>query len=107
MNTLESLQRWYARHCNGEWEHASGITIQTCDNPGWWVKIDVSATPLRERTFTEIAENVDAQRFPLGPRWLSCHCEDGVWHGAGDETRLEHILAIFLDWAESAGGAAA
>lgn len=107
MNTLARLQDWYARQCNADWEHASGISIVSCDNPGWWVKIDVSATPLRKCVFTEIAEGVDAQRFPLGSRWLSCRCEDGVWHGAGDETRLERILEIFLDWAEAAGGTAA
>lgn len=51
--------------------------------------------------FAEIAEGVDAQRFALGSSWLSCRSENGLWHGAGDETRLEHILEIFLAWAEA------
>jgi hypothetical protein len=103
MNALARLQTWYSHQCNGEWEHSSGITIQSCDNPGWWVKIDLLGTPLQTLTFTEIAEGVDAQRFVLGSRWLSCRTESGTWHGAGDQTKLERILEIFLAWAEGNG----
>lgn len=53
------------------------------------------------RAFTEIAENVDAKRFALGPRWLSCRVEGDTWHGAGDETQLERVLLEFLSWAEA------
>jgi hypothetical protein len=101
MTTLARLQGWYAQQCNGVWEHSSGISIQSCDNPGWWVKINLAGTPLQARAFAEIAEGVDAQRFATGADWLSCYSEDGVWHGAGDDTRLEHILEIFLAWAEA------
>ena len=103
MNTLARLQAWYSRQCNGEWEHSSGISIQSCDNPGWWVKINLVSTPLESLAFTEIAEGVDARRFALGSVWLSCRSENGIWHGAGDEAKLEHILEIFLEWAEENG----
>lgn len=104
MSTLARLQTWYSLQCNGDWEHASGVSIQSCDNPGWWVRINLVGTALASQAFREIAEGVDDQRFALGSRWLSCHVENGTWHGAGDETRLEHILEIFLAWAEAAGG---
>jgi len=58
---------------------------------------------LQNQVFTEIAEGVDAQRIPQGSHWLSCHTENGTWHGAGDETKLERILEIFLAWAEENG----
>jgi hypothetical protein len=103
MNVLARLQTWYSHQCDGEWEHSSGITIQSCDNPGWWVKIDLMGTPLQTLAFTETAEGVDAHRIALGPRWLSCHTENGIWHGAGDETKLERILETFLAWAEENG----
>jgi Immunity protein 53 len=103
MNTLTRLQDWYSRQCNGEWEHAYGISIQSCDNPGWWVKINLVGTPLETRLFTEIAEGMDVKRFAQLPHWMSCRIVDGVWHGAGDEARLERILEIFLAWAESNG----
>jgi Immunity protein 53 len=103
MNTLTRLQTWYSHQCNGEWEHSSGVIIQSCDNPGWWIKINLIGTPLQTHAFTEIAEGVDARRFALGSYWLSCRIENGTWHGAGDETKLERILEVFLAWAEENG----
>lgn len=36
---IKVLDDFYQRHCNGEWEHSYGVTIATCDNPGWWLKL--------------------------------------------------------------------
>ena len=100
MSTLSRLQSWYARQCNGDWEHSQGVAIDSCDNPGWWVKINLSGTKLERQPFPEIRENVDASRHAQGPRWLNCRVEELTWHGAGDETQLERILELFMDWAE-------
>lgn len=100
---LQRFSRWFAAHCDGEWEHAHGISIQTTDNPGWWIKISLEGTELAGRDFTMVSENTDAEGFETGPRWLSCRIKDGQWHGAGDETRLAEIIATFLAWAESCG----
>ncbi|MEH0820740.1 Imm53 family immunity protein [Micromonospora sp. CPCC 205714] len=40
------LQAWYATQCDGEWEHEFGIQIETVDNPGWSVSIDLGDTAL-------------------------------------------------------------
>ena len=103
MSTIERLQSWYTRQCDGEWEHSAGVVIESCDNPGWWVKINLLGTRLESCAFRELAEGVDGQRFALGPQWLSCRVDAGTWHGAGDETKLERILEIFLAWAEANG----
>ena len=97
---LQALQRWYARHCDGEWEHCHGIRIETCDNPGWWVQVDLAGTGLEPRPFEPVAQGVDEAGFPQAERWLSCYIENGVWNGAGDETKLPAILQAFLNWAE-------
>ena len=99
MDVLVALQKWFESQCDGDWEHQHGIKIETCDNPGWWVKIDLTDTPLHSRPFTAIAENVGADGFPDGPRWLHCQVKEGVWQGAGDETKLTLILQAFLTWA--------
>jgi len=104
MSTLARLQAWYTNQCNDLWEHSSGVHIESCDNPGWWVKINLFGTHLQSVAFPEIAEGVDSQRFPTGHRWLCCRIQDNVWHGAGDETKLEHILETFLAWTEANGG---
>ncbi len=45
---LAFLQRWYADHCDGDWEHEFGIEIGTIDNPGWRVMVDLSGTELED-----------------------------------------------------------
>ena len=98
---LRDLQHWFAAHCNGGREHHHGISIQTTDNPGWWIRIGLQDTELAGESFTTVAENVDPNGHPLGPNWLMCRLQNGQWHGAGDETRLAQLIAIFLDWANS------
>ena len=29
------LLNWFQDHCDGDWEHSSGIHLETLDNPGW------------------------------------------------------------------------
>jgi hypothetical protein len=95
--TLSRLQQWYARQCDGEWEHQYGVKIETLDNPGWRVTIDLTGTDLDGRPFE-----------PQGGRgwndestdWRSLFVEDGKFEGAGDPTKLTFILRTFLDWAE-------
>lgn len=99
MPNLSELARWYARHCDGTWEHQRGISIQSTDNPGWWVKIDLNGTALVRKTFVPVAVGIDAQGHPAAKRWLHCAVRNEVWEGAGDETRLEDIIDRFLAWA--------
>ena len=101
MTAIERLQRWYARQCDGEWEHRHGVSIQSCDNPGWWVKVELTGTHLSDVPFERVARNVNDDGWPQTERWLCCRVSDGVWQGAGDETRLAEILGVFLSWAET------
>lgn len=43
-NLLIWLGDWYQSNCNGDWEHEYGTAIETIDNPGWAITIDVSET---------------------------------------------------------------
>lgn len=99
MDILQALQEWYAQQCDGDWEHTYGIMIETLDNPGWLVKVDLTDTALNGRHFTVVADNVDGGGWQQGERWLRCYVEGSVWHGAGDETKLATILRLFLSWA--------
>ena len=76
------------------------MSIESCDNPGWWVKISLISTPLEGIAFEKIAENVDSGGWATSSSWLSCKVEGSVWHGAGDSAKLEDILNAFLSWAE-------
>jgi hypothetical protein len=111
MNEITRLQRWYASQCNGEWEHQHGISIASCDNPGWWVKIDLAGTSLETKSFApmarhvdlgqmaRIAEGLEPDRRDRGGDWMVCEIKDKVFEGAGDPEKLQTILGAFLNWA--------
>jgi len=69
--SLPSLERWYAAHCNGEWEHGYGIKIETLDNPGWRIQIDLRDTKKQGSTI----ERVGIDRNDND--WIQCWIEKG------------------------------
>ena len=46
---LSWLMQWYLAECNDDWEHSYGVKIDTLDNPGWTLKIDLRETDLGRR----------------------------------------------------------
>ena len=58
MNNIARLQEWYRGQCNGQWEQDHGISIVSCDNPGWWVQNDLTGTPVENKEFERVAKNV-------------------------------------------------
>lgn len=48
---LTWLQAWYATQCDGDWEHEYGVSIETLDNPGWFLKLDLQETAMDGLTF--------------------------------------------------------
>jgi Immunity protein 53 len=94
MSPLRALEVWYARSCDGDWEHSFGVTIETLDNPGWAVRIDLAETALAGRSF----EAVRIDRAP--DDWLHCAVEADVFKGYGGPGNLHEILDAFARWAQ-------
>ena len=88
---LSRLCQWYLSHCDGEWEHEYGVKIETLDNPGWFVEIDLIGTELEgatlERKFVEHSEH----------SWYSVEIADGRFLGACGPMNLETVIEIFLE----------
>lgn len=101
-DTLARLSRWFAAHCDGEREHHHGLSIISTDNPGWWMTVDLTATELAARPFAPVSDGIGPDGHPAADRWLDCRINGHEWHGAGDATRLEEIIEIFLAWTEAA-----
>ena len=101
MSILEQLETWFAEQCDGDWEHKSGISIESCDNPGWWVKIDLKGTSVSGCSYPEQRLNIDEAGHPNADEWLHCLIKDNVWQGAGDPSKLEVILESFLEWTKT------
>jgi hypothetical protein len=96
---IGQLEAWYLRQCDGDWEHSFGISIETMDNPGWSVTIDLDETSaeglaLEERSPDDRgSEQDDSARFG----WYEIWIEEGRRfraHCAPD--RLEFVITRFL-----------
>ncbi len=90
---LEWLQTWYDSHTNGDWEHHYGIKIDTLDNPGWSLRIDLTDTGLEGRTFAPI--QIERTQHD----WLFCRVEDDVFMAYCGSKNLAEAISVFRDWA--------
>ena len=93
MSTLADLQQWYLSQCNGDWEHQYGVEIDTLDNPGWSVRIDLTDSDLSGAAFTAIERTDDESG------WITCRVRDDTFEAFGGPFMLEEILRTFLTWA--------
>lgn len=91
---IKWLEEWYLSNCNNDWEHSYGITIETTDNPGWHVKINLKDTPFengkRDYVLTKINEN----------DWLGFKIENAEFVAVGDPSKLSKLLELFREFVE-------
>jgi len=93
--SISRLEKWYASQCNGKWEHSYGIHIDTLDNPGWRMKIDLRGT--RKRDFT-----LERQKITRAENdWIFCWIEGQQFHIACGPLNLSEAAEIFARWFDS------
>jgi hypothetical protein len=90
MGLIEQIQAWYAAQCNGDWEHQYGVSIDTLDNPGWCVTVDLAGTSLENIRFQTYQENNGEED------WIFCDVSGNKFVGMGDPGKLQTILEIFV-----------
>ena len=89
---LVDIQNWYAANCDGYWEHQNGLRIETLDNPGWLVEIDVGS-------FRSHFEGFEVVKFDRSnDDWLRCELDGDKFKGFGGPGNLREILGIFMFW---------
>jgi hypothetical protein len=86
---------WYARHCDGDWEHGYGLKIDTLDNPGWQLKIDLTGTELENVVFEKIEHNLDDDIS-----WWTCFIRDKAFQAYCGARDLVSVIGVFRAWAE-------
>jgi len=96
MSEFHWLMKWYADQCNGDWEHQFGVKIETLDNPGWSITIDLAGTPLEGRSYARVDHNVESE-----VSWWACRTEGKQWRAACGPTDLATVIGLFRDWAIS------
>jgi hypothetical protein len=88
-NILQWIQEWYLSQCDGEWEHEYGVKIETADNPGWSIHINLEYTQLEELKYeTPVIEKFEHD-------WYFIKVENSIFYAAGDPTKLEFLLKEF------------
>jgi len=106
MEILKALQNWYLSQCNDSWEHRYGVKIDTLDNPGWSLKVDLTGTDLENQPFSIMKYGVDKDSHPESDNWISCKVEENRFMGFGGPQKLEEIIQVFLTWASETRGQA-
>ena len=98
---LEKLQEWYLSQCDQNWEHEYGIKINTLDNPGWALFIDLSDTELDGLDFSDYSYGLGHEAETSGDNWIICKVEKQKFTGFGGPQKLEEMIDIFLSWVKS------
>jgi hypothetical protein len=62
------IENWYQAQCDGDWEHEFGITIETVDNPGWYLTINLTNTNLENVEFEFMKEEKSEQGLVFLPQ---------------------------------------
>ncbi|ARF56241.1 Imm53 family immunity protein [Streptomyces gilvosporeus] len=95
---LSFLTAWYTDQCDGDWEHAYGIRIETLDNPGWSVELDLEETALHGATLdrTETAESAESAERDS---WIQAWSDGSVFHLRCGPADLGAAVERFRDFA--------
>lgn len=95
MDILNWIQDWYLSECNGDWEHTYGILIETVDNPGWFITINIEETSIEKAKINSVSiENSETD-------WYFYKIEDFKYKASGDPSKLKFLLEKFKDIAEN------
>lgn len=92
MDILNEFQTWCIenrRYAKGE---ENGIRIETLDNPGWWVSIDLKSTAAEYTDFAIV------NRERSKNDWFDCKIRDNRFEGTGGPRNLTEIIKTFLKW---------
>lgn len=92
MDNIQKIQLWYIRQCDDTWEHQYGVSIDTLDNPGWSVVIDLVDTDLESAQIEPLIKESTSNDGD----WLQCKIESGKFIGYGGPLKLDSILSLFL-----------
>ncbi len=90
---IDWLQNWFEEQCDGNWEHEYSIRIETIDNPGWSIEIDLP------EQINEITVSQKWKLFELSDdNWLGYKIENNIFFASGDPKKLDLMILIFKEF---------
>jgi hypothetical protein len=91
---LGALQAWFAARCDGNWEQEYGVTIQTVEEPGWELRVDLVGTPLQGVVLAREGVTRDDED------WCEAWSDGYTFHAVGGPHNLDDLVGSFLSFAE-------
>jgi hypothetical protein len=89
------LQNWYENQCDSDWEHDYGIRIESLDNPGWSIEIDLINTNV-------VVSPIDWQLVEISSNnWVGYKVENDIYFASGAPKKLELLILIFKQIVEN------
>lgn len=98
------LSRWYLAQCDNDWEHSYGVKIDTLDNPGWSIKIDLANTQVEGRAFERVEHGEpsrDLEEWRRTGSWWVARVEGDFFKVACGPLDLSAAIGVFRRWVES------
>jgi hypothetical protein len=92
-SSIARLAAWFEKQCKDDWEHQFGVRIETLDNPGWSLVVDIKATDLELRPF----ESKSIERSD--DDWVQARIDGLAFRAWGGPKNLEEMIDTFTRWA--------
>ncbi len=92
---LSLLEEWYAARCDGDWEHSWGVKVDTLDNPGWTISIDLNGTKAESKSLERLKIVRDERN------WIHYWIEKKVFEIRCGPLNLTEAVQIFVSWFSS------
>jgi hypothetical protein len=93
MTPTRQLASWFQSQCQNGWEEFNGVSIESRDDPGWMVSIDLADTSLAGKAFKPVKERRSEED------WIECSVAKDRFVGKGGAGNLDELITVFLDWA--------
>jgi hypothetical protein len=93
MHAFDWLQKWYEDQCDGDWEHTSGIRLETLDNPGWSLDVSLVGTHLEDQPFA--VRRIERSSTD----WFHAFRRDLNFCGRCGPGNLTEVIDVFRRWA--------
>ncbi|WP_199753230.1 Imm53 family immunity protein [Actinoplanes sp. ATCC 53533] len=92
---FDYLANWYAAQCDDDWEHEFGIRLQTLDNPGWNLQIDLVGTELEGQVLGMTRRDLE------GGGWIVVAADGALFEVSCDPMSLRLAIHEFKQLVES------
>lgn len=102
-DNLSWLSQWYLSQCDDDWEHSYGVKIDTLDNPGWSLKIDLTDTSLANRAFERVTYGEptdDLEEWHRTGSWWVASVQGSAFEASCGPLDLSAAIGVFRQWAE-------